>query len=203
MELIDGYYFLALKSVGVVAWLSLSQKKIHLDYLRGELLKYILPVKMIDLYKVREADLILRLNCIDWVRLQQFSGAFKASLDWTHAKESVLRITKIIEALPRQLYLPKLTNRAMYISQEKLFIADMSDWSWEPCGVGWPLSKLNELPRVLGSVAVSRKELHSVRVREVRLVARLYELEKRYSNKNYLGTVNVLLNLLKDFEDVS
>lgn len=50
--------------------------------------------------------------------------------------------------------------------------------------------------------AAHRAELEGIDPEKAKLVARLYEFERRYQNKNYAGAVNVLSNLLNHFEEM-
>lgn len=73
--------------------------------------------------------------------------------------------------------------------------------SWEPLGSGWPLNRLKDLEQALTDAARARVELAAVDSEKVNLVARVYEFEQRYRNKNYAGAVNVLSILLKHYEE--
>ena len=87
-------------------------------------------------------------------------------------------------------------------SKENPISANVTRWAWEPLGTSWPLNRLKQLDLALTEAAKQRAELEGADPEKAKLVARLYEFERRYQNKNYAGAVNVLNNLLNHFEEI-
>lgn len=106
-----------------------------------------------------------------------------------------------IKSLPKQLSLRPLSSRIIFGAKETPYIANVTRWAWEPVGSGWPLNRLKQLDTALVEEEKQRPALSGVEPEKVKMVARLYEFERRYRNKNYAGAVNVLSNLLIHFSE--
>lgn len=180
-------------------WLHEIERNALAPELRKRLLLCDLPEKVIRLYRYSQAGLLDRVNNILWEHLREYSGATAEKVDWDGLSAILSKLLPKIEKMPKQLSLSSLNGRMTLGSKEDPRIANVTRWAWEPVGSAWPLNHLKQLDAALKEVSRNRMELFDVDPEMAKLVARLYEFERRYRNKNYAGAVNVLINLLNHF----
>lgn len=183
-------------------WLQESERNLIAPELRKKLLLCDLPESLIMLYKHSQAGLLDRVNNVLWEHLQAYSGVNADKVDWEGLPAILNRLLPKIEEMPKQLSLGSLNSRMTLGSKEDPRIANVTRWAWEPVGSAWPLNRLKQLDTALEEAAKDRIELLEVDPEKAKLVARLYEFERRYRNKNYAGAVNVLSNLLNHFAEL-
>lgn len=193
--------FICCWPVGSV-WLQESERNTIAPELRKKLLLCDLPENVIMLYKHSQAGLLERVNNVLWEHLQAYSGANAGDVNWDGLPAILSKLLPKIERMPKQLTLGSLNSRMTLGSKEDPRIANVTRWAWEPVGAAWPLNCLKQLDTALEETAKERVELVKVDPEMAKLVARLYEFERRYHNKNYAGAVNVLSNLLNHFAEL-
>lgn len=109
-------------------------------------------------------------------------------------------LVEVMQSMPLQLMLPGLPNHPIFRDENGgLRIYHWAGWRMEPIGSGWPVSAQigKELTQALAQAAQKRLSLRSVPIECAQLAARLYEFERRYSLRNYLGAVNMAGGILK------
>lgn len=193
--------FICCWPVGSV-WLQESERNTIAPELRKKLLLCDLPENVIMLYKHSQAGLLDRVNNVLWEHLQAYSGVNADKVDWDGLPAILSKLLPKIEEMPKQLSLGSLNSRMTLGSKEDPRIANVTRWAWEPVGSAWPLNRLKQFDEALLEAAKDRVELVEVDPEMAKLVARLYEFERRYRNKNYAGAVNVLSNLLNHFAEL-
>ena len=157
--------------------------------------------RVIELYQRSQVGLLDRLKVISWEHLQAYSGATASKVDWENVEAHLAKILTEITGLPEPLNLNPLGSRMAFGSKDAPILANVTRWAWEPLGSGWPLNRLKDLDQALAEAAIERAELVAVDPAKVNLVARIYEFERRYRNKNYAGAVNVLSSLRKYYDE--
>lgn len=199
---INGFLALVCRWPAGSKWLQgINKTAIELP-LRNYLLTCNLPESVVKLYNYSQVDLFARLEVIVWEHLQAYSGTASNKVDWDSLQSKLDIILVEINSSPKQLILRSLNNRLIFSYSDKTIISDVTRWAWEPLGSGWPLNRFKLLDEALIEAAKQRPELEGTDPEKAKLVARLYEFERRYQNKNYAGAVNVLSNLLNHFEEM-
>ena len=198
---INGYMALICRWPIGSAWVQEKERITLAPTLRKQLLVCQLPPAIISLYEHSQAGLLDRMENIAWGQLQAYSGSNADKIDWDSLPATLGRLLDEMKALPKQLTLWSLSSRMTLASADTLQIANVTRWAWEPVGAAWPLSALKQLDEALVEAQQKRPELSHVSPEQAKVVARLYEFERRYRNKNYTGAVNVLSNLLAYVSD--
>lgn len=198
---VNGFIALVCRWPAGSAWLHETERATIEPELRNKLLTCELSSRVIELYQRSQVGLLDRLKVISWEHLQAYSGATASKVDWANVEAHLTKILADIAGLPEQLNLNPLGGRMAFGSKDAPKLANVTRWAWEPLGSGWPLNRLKDLDRALVEAALERAELVDVDPARVNLVARVYEFERRYRNKNYAGAVNVLSILLKHYDE--
>lgn len=197
-----GYTFLTYRLPAGAGWLdSEARSKAQVPILTA-LLECQLPVGLVAQYGLTHAGLWARLDNISWQRLRTYAGEAAAKIDWQGLEPQWQAIVAQQKKLPCQLVIRGLADRLMLqLGDGDIRLASATGWAWEPIGAGWPLRKRAHLAEALATAAQKRPELADVGFAHAFLNARLFEFERRYRNKNYVGAINVLINLLAAFDD--
>jgi hypothetical protein len=198
---INGFIALVCRWPAGSVWLQETERTANESKLRSKLLTCELSNRVIELYQRSQVGLLDRLKVISWEHLQAYSGATASKVDWENVEAHLAKILTEITGLPEQLNLNPLGSRMAFGSKDAPKLANVTRWAWEPLGSGWPLNRLKDLDQALAEAAIERAELVAVDPAKVNLVARIYEFERRYRNKNYAGAVNVLSILLKYYDE--
>lgn len=193
---INGYIALICRWPTGSNWLQEKERIAIAPQFRKQLLTCQLSTAVISLYEHSQAGLLDRVENIAWGHLQAYSGTSADKIDWDKLPVILMQLLAEIKLLPKQLTLWPLSQRMTFSSSEMVQIADVTRWAWEPIGSAWPLDRLSQLDEVLSEAKKKREDLSKVSPEKAKIVARLYEFERRCRNKNYRGAVNVLSNLL-------
>lgn len=199
---VNGYLTLVCRWPSGSTWLQEPERVAIEPKLRNRLLAFDLPEDIVALYQRSQVGLYDRLKNVAWDHLQAYSGTAAEKINWDGLQVALQKILGDVAVLPSQLSLRPLSGRMTFGSKEDPRIANVTRWAWEPLGASWPLNRLKQLDLALTEAAKQRPELEGADPEKAKLVARLYEFERRYQNKNYAGAVNVLSNLLNHFEEM-
>lgn len=183
-------------------WLQETERVNISRKLRCQMLSCVLDEDAIEFYQRSQVGLYDRLQNVTWNHLQYYSGARAEKIQWDELPAHLQEILTCVADLPSQLCLRSIGGRMTFGTTEHPKIANLTRWAWEPLGSGWPLNRLKQLDTALPEVGALRSELEGVDPDKVKLVARLYEFERRYRDKNYSGAVNILINLLAHYQEM-
>lgn len=184
-------------------WLEESDRTRLESKLRESFLACQLAESVITQYEHSHANLLNRLDNVVWEQLQAYSGSSADRVNWENLPSTLNDIYAMVLLMPKQLCLRSISSRMMFGSVENPQIVNVARWAWEPIGAAWPLRHLKQLDNALTKAAEKRDDLVSVNPEHAKIVARLYEFERRYRNKNYVGAVNVLSNLLNHYGKIT
>lgn len=200
---IEGYSVLVFLWPAGSTWMPEPDRIKNAEELRIQLLSCQLSEIGINFYQHSQVGLLDRVKNINWAHLQSYSGEHAEKVDWDTLPAQLEVLVSTIAKMPKQLSLANLAGRMTLATSRGAQLANVTRWGWEPVGSAWPLNALKNLPVALEKAAKQRHELAQVNPEWTKIVARLYEFERRYSNKNYVGAVNVLSNLLKHLQEVN
>lgn len=200
---VEGYTALVFLWPASSSWMSEPDRNQKSEALRVQLLTCQLPERCISFYQHSQVGLLDKVKNINWTHLQSYSGEHAEKVDWNTLPLKLDTLISTIEHMPKQLSLANLAGRMTLATSEGAQLANVTRWGWEPVGAAWPLTALKNLNGALEEAAKQRPELAQVDPEWTKIVARLYEFERRYSNRNYVGAVNVLSNLLKHLQELN
>lgn len=198
---VNGFITLVCHWPAGAKWLEDVEKTASEPVIRNRLLAYELPVDIVEKYQHSQAGLFDRLKVVSWEHLESYSGVAASKVNWETVQDNLRGVLAEVYEIPKQLSINALATRMVFGSKEHPKLANVTRWAWEPLGSGWPLNRLKDLDQALAEAAIERAELVAVDPAKVNLVARIYEFERRYRNKNYAGAVNVLSILLKYYDE--
>jgi hypothetical protein len=182
------------------AWLRLpAGDRSGIQALRVQLLAHEPAAELVERY--RRSHLFL------WQRFQPH--LFDALLDAADEtqREDVRRLQDAwpqllatVQRLPLQLVLPGLADRPIYQDDAgHLRLHHWAAWRLDPVGDGWPLSDRMEqlVEQALAQAMKTRPLLAGVVPAHACDAARLSEFERRCSQRNHRGALNLVAGLLK------
>lgn len=123
--------------------------------------------------------------------------------------DSVERFSVRLNSLRRQLHgLPLAlinpdinTDNLVLVEEEAEYLLNWTQWSLEPVGAGWPVTRLQNLGKAFAEAAEKRPSLSDVELPQVELAALAYALDRAFKRQRYSDALALLPELLARMED--
>ncbi|MGP5311033.1 hypothetical protein [Vreelandella alkaliphila] len=172
-------------------WMSASTRSKMLPEIRTKLLALELPDELVSRYERSRLHLSDRLELITWDVLVSISP--KSSLnECLQLQRYWPKICNMVRSQPKQVVIPGIHQHLTGNVNNKPIIYNWTRWSWEPIGAGWPLDTTeDEFKKALNTASTHRKYLAPQNVKNAKLMALLYEFERRFNNKNYTDAIKL------------